>query len=90
MTASEIEQLDPRKYRQIYLAIRTGIASGDIPPGTRIPSITYLTVQYSVARGTVAKAMRDLASEGLIVRYPGHGYFATSAGQPAPGSPGTR
>ena len=84
MTTSEIEQLDPRKYRQIYLAIRVGIASGDITPGSRIPSITDLTAQYSVARGTAAKAMRDLASEGLIVRYPGHGYFATGGRQPAP------
>jgi DNA-binding GntR family transcriptional regulator len=77
MTPSHTDHLDPRKHRKIYHAIRTSIASGDIPPGCRIPPITDLTVAHGTARGTVSRALRDLVSDGLIVFHPGHGYVAT-------------
>jgi DNA-binding GntR family transcriptional regulator len=83
MTPSEIDHLDPRKYRKIYHAIRAGITSGDIAPGTRIPSIADLTVAHGISRGTASRALRDLVSDGLITRYPGHGYFATAPTTPA-------
>jgi DNA-binding GntR family transcriptional regulator len=83
MTPSEIDHLDPRKYRKIYHAIRAGITSGDIAAGTRIPSIADLVVTHGISRGTASRALRDLVSDGLITRHPGHGYFAHAPTTPA-------
>jgi DNA-binding GntR family transcriptional regulator len=83
MTPSEIDHLDPRKYRKIYHAIRAAITSGDIAPGTRIPSMTDLTATHGISRGTASRALRDLVSDGLITRHPGHGYYAATPAREA-------
>jgi DNA-binding GntR family transcriptional regulator len=40
-----------------------------------MPSIAEITQQHGVSRQTASKTMRVLASEGLIYREPGLGWF---------------
>jgi DNA-binding GntR family transcriptional regulator len=65
--------------------LRREIAEGKLAPGQPTPSITTLSQQYGHARQTCAKALRLLVDEGLLIRYPGLGYYV--AGTPKPGSP---
>jgi DNA-binding GntR family transcriptional regulator len=62
--------------------LRREIAAGKLEPGKPTPSITTLSQQYGHARQTCAKALRLLVDEGLLVRYPGLGYYVAGAGKP--------
>jgi DNA-binding GntR family transcriptional regulator len=68
--------------------LRRAIAEGKYPPGSPTPSITTLSQQYGHARQTCAKALRMLVDEGLLIRYPGLGYYV--AGMPKPDSPASK
>ncbi len=65
MTTEEIRP-DPRRYRQMADEIRGLITGGAIAPGQPAPTITELSA---------AKALRVLVDEGLLIRYPGFGYY---------------
>jgi DNA-binding GntR family transcriptional regulator len=67
---------DP-KYVRLAALLRRDITGGTLRPGTPAPSITALSRQYGHARQTCSKALRILQAEGLVVRYPGMGYFVT-------------
>jgi DNA-binding GntR family transcriptional regulator len=66
---------DPRRYRRIAEEVRDLITSGAIAPGQPAPAITELSGKHGCARQTAAKALRALADEGLLIRYPGFGYY---------------
>ena len=66
---------DPRRYRQIADEVRGLIASGAIASAGPAPTIGELAGRHGCARQTAAKALRVLADEGLLVRYPGFGYY---------------
>jgi DNA-binding GntR family transcriptional regulator len=66
---------DPRRYRQMAQEIRGLITSGELAPGQPAPSIPELTARHGCARQTAAKALRLLEDEGLLIRYPGFGYY---------------
>ena len=55
--------------------LRKAIAEGTYPPGSPTPSITTLSQQSGHARQTCAKALNVLVDEGLLIRYPGLGYY---------------
>ena len=81
------DESDPRAYIRLAAELRRDIASGRLQPGKPTPSITTLSQQYGHARQTCAKALRLLVDEGLLIRYPGLGYYVTGKGAPAqPGS----
>lgn len=56
------------KWRQIADAMRAAVLSGRFRPGDRIPPETELSRTLPVSLGTLQKAMKTLADEGLIVR----------------------
>jgi GntR family transcriptional regulator len=62
-------------WRQIESDLREKIASGVYPRGSRLPSIRTLAAQYGVSHGTVDKAVRSLAREGLLETERGYGCF---------------
>jgi len=64
-------------YLQLAAALRERIESGEIPPEEALPSITYLVQETGLAVGTVRKAIKVLADEGLVVTVPGRGSFVT-------------
>ncbi len=56
------------KWKQIADAIRARIESGELPPGTPLPSETDLARQYGVCRVTAHRAMFELQRLGLVSR----------------------
>jgi DNA-binding GntR family transcriptional regulator len=66
---------DPRVYVRILTLVREQIGDGTLEPGARTPPINAFCRQFGCARHTAGKAMRALAKEGLVVRYPGLGYY---------------
>lgn len=63
--------------RQLAALIRDQIASGELAPGSALPSILKLAEEHHVATATVTKALRILKAEGLIESVPGYGTFVT-------------
>jgi GntR family transcriptional regulator len=81
-------ETDPRAYIRLAAELRKQIAEGKLPPGSPTPSITTLTQDHGHARQTCAKALRLLVDEGLLIRYPGLGYYvAGSGGDAKPDNP---
>jgi DNA-binding GntR family transcriptional regulator len=60
-------------YHQIAEALRSRIASGDLPPGATLPSEAALGKEFGVARSTVRRALAELETERLIQTLPGTG-----------------
>ncbi len=55
--------------------IRTRIADGSYPPGTRVPSVVEMLEEFGIATTTGQKVHRGLRAEGLIYTEPGMGSF---------------
>src|ERR1700726_1194390 len=82
------DESDPRAYMQLAAVLRKAIMAGKYPPGTATPSITTLSQDYGHARQTCSKALGVLVKEGLLIRYPGLGYYvAGRPGDPKPANP---
>ena len=62
-------------YRQIVDQLGELIRSGELGPGTRLPSVRELTQQLLVSLITVRRAYADLEQAALIVRRQGQGTF---------------
>lgn len=63
------------KRRQIVDAVRDRIRSGALRPGDRVPSDAELVREFGVSRPTVAKALQELQTYGLVQRKVGSGTF---------------
>jgi DNA-binding GntR family transcriptional regulator len=55
--------------------LRERISSGALAPGSKLPSIVNLSVEYQTSTGTIQKALAILRVEGLIVSVPNYGTF---------------
>lgn len=55
-------------YRDIQAELLRRISSGIWPPGTTIPHETALAQEFSCTRTTIGRALRELATAGLIER----------------------
>jgi DNA-binding transcriptional regulator YhcF (GntR family) len=53
-------------YDQIRAQLADRIASGDLTPGTRLPTVRALADTLGVATNTVARAYRELEHAGLV------------------------
>jgi GntR family histidine utilization transcriptional repressor len=62
-------------YQQVKKYILDRIQSGEWPPEKRVPSENQLVKQLGVSRMTVNRALRELTSEGHLVRIHGVGTF---------------
>jgi GntR family transcriptional regulator len=62
-------------YRQLAALLRAQIQSGELAPGTQLPTILQLAAKYEVATITVRKAITLLKDEGLVVGVGGYGTF---------------
>lgn len=67
-------------YLQIAADLRGRIESGELAPGDMVPSITRLTQEYSVSKGTAVKALDVLRREGLTRTVAGWGTFVAERG----------
>ena len=62
-------------FRQIADALRAAILSGELTPGTQLPSENELKDRYGTTRVTVRKAIALLKADGLLVSHQGKGAF---------------
>ena len=69
-------------YRQLVEQVRRLILSGQLAPGTALPSVRELALEHAVNPMTISKAYAILESEGLLVR--NRGKPMTVARQPRP------
>lgn len=59
----------------VISALRAEIRSGDLPPGTRLPSEAALIERFSVSRTVIRESLGHLRAEGLIRSVRGSGSF---------------
>jgi DNA-binding FadR family transcriptional regulator len=60
-----------RRTSSVALELRARLATGELRPGDRLPSLPDLAAQFEVSRPTMREALRVLESEGLLVISPG-------------------
>jgi Bacterial regulatory proteins, gntR family len=70
---------DPRAWVRVANALLERIASGAVRAGSRVPPVTSLGLEHPAASGTVARAFRALASEGVLHLVPGLGYHVRTS-----------
>lgn len=66
--------------QQLVAAVLDAIATGELAPGDRLPSVRGLAASALVNPNTVAKAFRDLEHLGVTEGRNGSGVFVTAAG----------
>lgn len=63
----------------LYLQIRNDlegrIRSGDLPPGSRLPTEAELQEQHGIGRATAQRVLHELAQAGLVERHRRRGTF---------------
>ena len=62
-------------YRQIAEDLRQKIGSGEITPGSQLPTELELREKYDASRNTVRDAIKWLTNLGLVATRPGQGTF---------------
>ncbi len=65
-------------YKQVKLRLTEGLANGEWPPGSAIPSESRLAERFRVSIGTVRKAIDELVAERILVRQQGRGTFVAA------------
>jgi DNA-binding transcriptional regulator YhcF (GntR family) len=73
--------LGPRA-RRVYSALLDRIGSGELAPGTRLPSHTRLARTFGVAPLTMRQVLARFEADNLLVREHGRGTFVRTAEQP--------
>jgi DNA-binding transcriptional regulator YhcF (GntR family) len=64
-------------YEQIRTQLAAHVASGELQPGDRLPTVRRLAEDLGVATNTVARAYRELESAGVIETRGRAGSFVT-------------
>ncbi|MET3792766.1 UTRA domain-containing protein [Aquamicrobium terrae] len=72
--ANELQNSQPL-YEQIKLAIEKRIRGDEWPADFRVPSEESLAEEFGASSLTVRRALRELQSEGMLVRIQGRGTF---------------
>lgn len=66
---------DVAPFEQLRIQIARRIASGELPPGTRLPTVRALAGELGLAVNTVAKTYRALEADGSVVTEGRRGTF---------------
>lgn len=69
-----------KAYERVAEGIRDLIQSGDLEPGTKLPSEHELMASYDVSRNTVRQALAELQKTNLVHRHQGKGTFVALHG----------
>jgi DNA-binding transcriptional regulator YhcF (GntR family) len=76
-------RVDPHAARplfdQLKVQIIDGTRDGQLPPGTRLPTVRELAAQLCLAVNTVARAYRELESAGVLETRGRFGTFVARA-----------
>ncbi len=68
-------------YQFVREQLREEIVAGRYPDGTRLPTESELVARHGLSRQTVRRAFQDLVAEGIVVRIPGRGSYASERGR---------
>lgn len=63
------------QYRRIAARLRAQIMTGELLPGTQLPSTQYLMKEHDAANTTVQKALTALKTEGFVTSRVGKGVY---------------
>ena len=69
-------------YRQIISQVKFLVASGRLSEGDELPAIRVLAEQLLINPNTVARAYRELETEGLLTKRQGAGTYVSGNGSP--------
>lgn len=87
-----ILEVDPRSavppYEQVRQQVTALVVGGALAVGARLPSIRQLANDLGLAGGTVARAYRELETDGVVTTHGRHGTVV--AGAPPGQSPSPR
>ncbi|GAB2905882.1 GntR family transcriptional regulator [Paralcaligenes sp. KSB-10] len=75
------------KYMALRDAITNGVATGALVPGTRLPTEVQWAAELPLSLGTIQRALRMLAEDGVVVRQQGNGTFIAGRGESAMHAP---
>ena len=70
---------DVAPFEQLRAQVARRAAGGDLPAGTRLPTVRALAESLGLAPNTVAKAYRALETDGVITTEGRRGTFIASA-----------
>jgi GntR family transcriptional regulator len=70
-------------YEQIRVQLAELVTSGELPEGTRLPTIRQLAGDLGLAPGTVARAYRELESAGIVKSRVRHGTTVCRPARPS-------
>ncbi|MCW2845688.1 MAG: ytrA [Nocardioides sp.] len=75
----DVFPLDPSSdrppYEQLRVQIASRVARGDLPAGVRLPTVRALAAELHLAVNTVARAYRELETDGVVVTEGRRGTF---------------
>ena len=78
----QIHPVDPTSDQPPFDQLRTQVArraaSGDLAPGTRLPTVRALAAELGLAANTVARAYRELEADGVVVTEGRRGTFVAA------------
>lgn len=66
------------KYSVLLDQLQARIEKGELPPGTRLPSIRALSQQYQLSKNTVIKSLTELENRQFIYAKPRLGFFVAA------------
>ena len=79
----ELDAIDhigsPPPFEQLRMQIAAQVASGQLPAGTRLPTVRGLAEQIGLAVNTVARVYRELEADGVVVTEGRRGTFVRSS-----------
>lgn len=70
------------RYKRIVDHLATRIHSGELAPGTQLPTLRALMAQEQVALATALRVYNELEAIGLVVGEPGRGTFVRDSSLP--------
>lgn len=73
-------------YTRIVADIRARIASGELRPGDKLPSVAQLREQYNASNTAIRNAMLILREQRLVEGHQGKGVYVREAGDDRAGS----
>jgi DNA-binding transcriptional regulator YhcF (GntR family) len=65
-------------FEQLRSQVARRAASGELPAGTRLPTVRALAAELGLAVNTVARAYRELEADGVVVTEGRRGTFVAS------------
>lgn len=79
----DVWPLDPTApeppYEQLRSQLASRAASGDLPAGSRLPTVRALAAELHLAVNTVARAYRELEADGVVTTEGRRGTFVAAS-----------